>query len=42
MLEIEADIPSGAPDHVARTVTENGRMLKFTRHGFEKVSKLGE
>lgn len=35
-LEIEADIPSGAPDHVVRTVTENGRTLKFTSQGFEK------
>jgi hypothetical protein len=29
-LEIEAEIPSGAPDHVVRTVTENSRTLKFT------------
>jgi len=35
-LEIEADIPSGAPDNVVRTVTENSRTLKFTSHGFEK------
>ncbi len=35
-LEIEAEIPSGAPDHVVRTVTENSRTLKFTSHGFEK------
>ena len=35
-LEIEAEIPSGAPDHVVRTVTENGRTLKFTSQGFEK------
>ncbi len=34
-LEIEAEIPSGAPDHVVRTVTENGRMLKFINQGFE-------
>lgn len=34
-LEIEADIPSGAPDNVVRIVTENGRTLKFTSHGFE-------
>jgi predicted AAA+ superfamily ATPase len=34
-LEIEAEIPSGAPDHVVRTVTENSRTLKFTTHGFE-------
>jgi hypothetical protein len=35
-LEIEADIPSGAPDYVVRTVTENSRTLKFTSQGFEK------
>lgn len=34
-MEIEAEIPSGAPDHVARTVTENSRTLKFTSQGFE-------
>ncbi len=34
-LEIEAEIPSGAPDNVVRTVTENSRTLKFTTHGFE-------
>ncbi len=35
-LEVDAEIPSGAPDHVVRTVTENSRTLKFTSHGFEK------
>jgi hypothetical protein len=35
-LEIEADIPGGAPDHVVRTVTENSRTLKFTQAGFEE------
>ena len=34
-LEIEADIPAGAPDNVVRTVTENSQTLKFTSHGFE-------
>jgi hypothetical protein len=34
-LEIEARMPSGAPDQVVRTVTENCRTLKFTTHGFE-------
>jgi predicted AAA+ superfamily ATPase len=34
-LEIEAEIPSGAPENVVRTVTENSRTLKFTSHGFE-------
>jgi len=28
-LEIEAEIPLGAPDHVVRIVTENSRTLKF-------------
>ena len=35
-LEIEAEMSDGAPDHVVRTVTENGRTLKFTSQGFEK------
>ena len=35
-LEVEADIPSGAPDSVVRTVTENSRTLKFKSQGFEK------
>jgi len=35
-LEVEADIPSGAPDQVVRTVTENSRTLRFTSQGFEK------
>ena len=35
-IEIEAEIPNGAPDHVVRTVTENSRTLKFTNQGFEK------
>ncbi len=34
-IEIEAAIPSGAPDNVVRTVTENSRTLKFTSQGFE-------
>ena len=34
-LEVEAEIPGGAPDNVVRTVTENSRTLKFTSHGFE-------
>lgn len=33
-LEIEADIPGGVPEHVVRTVTENGRTLQFKEHGF--------
>lgn len=34
-LEVEAEIPDGAPENVVRTVTENSRTLKFTSHGFE-------
>ena len=34
-LEVEAEIPAGASDHVVRTVTENSRTLKFTSQGFE-------
>jgi hypothetical protein len=33
--EVEAEIPSGAPDHVVHAVTENSRTLKFTSQGFE-------
>lgn len=36
-LEIEAEIPDGAPEHVVRTVTENSRTLKFGSHGFESI-----
>ena len=35
-LEIEARVPSGAPDNIVRTVTENARTLKFRSQGFEK------
>ena len=35
-LELQAEIPAGAPDHVVRTVTENSRTLRFTSQGFEK------
>jgi hypothetical protein len=35
-LEIEAQMPDGASEQVVRTVTENGRTLKFSSHGFEK------
>jgi predicted AAA+ superfamily ATPase len=34
-LEIEAEVESGVPEDVVRTVTENSRTLKFTTHGFE-------
>jgi hypothetical protein len=36
-LEIEAELPSGAPEHVVRTVTENCRTLKFDSQGFEEA-----
>ena len=36
-VEIEAEIPSGAPDNIIRTVTENCRTLKFdASSGFEE------
>ncbi|MFY9943474.1 MAG: Swt1 family HEPN domain-containing protein [Desulfobacterales bacterium] len=34
-LEIEAEIPDGAPEQVVRTVTENCSTLKFSSQGFE-------
>lgn len=34
-LEVEAEVPSGVPDAVVRTVTENSRTLKFASQGFE-------
>ena len=34
-LEIESEIPAGAPENVVRTVTENGRTLTFNSQGFE-------
>jgi hypothetical protein len=34
-IEVEAEIPAGAPENVVRTVTENSRTLGFTSHGFE-------
>ena len=35
-LEIEAEIPDGAPEQVVRTVTENSQTLKFTNQAFER------
>lgn len=35
-LEIEVDMPDGAPEHVVRVVTENMRQLKFDQGGFEQ------
>jgi hypothetical protein len=34
-VEIEAEMPEGAPEHVQRTVSENARVLKFETQGFE-------
>jgi predicted AAA+ superfamily ATPase len=34
-LEIEAELPDGAPENVVRTVTENALALKFKTQGFE-------
>ena len=34
-LEIDATIPTGAPEQVVRTVTENCKALKFGQQGFE-------
>jgi predicted AAA+ superfamily ATPase len=34
-LEIDAEIPEGANEHVVRTVTENCKTLKFQQHEFE-------
>jgi hypothetical protein len=34
-LEIQAQMPEGAPDNIVRTVTENARTLKFSAQGFE-------
>jgi hypothetical protein len=35
-LEIQANVPGGVPANVVRTVTENGRTLKFDSQGFEE------
>jgi hypothetical protein len=35
-LEIEAFLPDGASEQIVRTVTENGRTLKFDSQGFER------
>jgi len=36
-IEIQAELPSGAPESVVRTVTENCRTLKFDNQGFEEA-----
>jgi hypothetical protein len=35
-LEIQAQMPEGAPENIVRIVTENARTLKFTSQGFEE------
>jgi hypothetical protein len=35
-IEVDAEIPAGAPENVVRTVTEDSRSVGFTSHGFEK------
>jgi hypothetical protein len=35
-IDIQAEIPGGAPEQVVRTVTENSRTLKFTSYGFDR------
>jgi hypothetical protein len=35
-LDVEAEVPNGAPENVVRTVTENSRALKFSSQGFEE------
>jgi predicted AAA+ superfamily ATPase len=35
-LEVQVRMPTGAPPHVVRTVTENCRTLGFTQAGFEE------
>jgi len=34
-MEIEVEIPDGAPENVVRIVTENSKALKFKNYGFE-------
>ena len=34
-IEIEAEVPGGVSEQVVRTVSENGRALKFSSQGFE-------
>lgn len=36
-LELHADLPDGASDHIIRTVTENAHTLKFKDFGFEEA-----
>lgn len=34
-MEIDAEVPTGVPEHVVRIVMENGKTLKFEPQGFE-------
>jgi hypothetical protein len=34
-VEIEAEIPEGAPQDVQRVIHENCQMLRFKSHGFD-------
>lgn len=34
-LEINVQMPQGAPDNIVRIVSENARTLQFTAQGFE-------
>lgn len=36
-LEIDAEVPSGAPPDLVRTITENCRTLRFSNYGFEEA-----
>ncbi len=40
-LKSKPEIPSAGPDPVVRTVTENGRALKFVSHGFDADLQSG-
>jgi hypothetical protein len=36
-LEVQAEVPDGAPDDVQRVISENCQTLRFTSHGFERT-----
>jgi hypothetical protein len=37
-MEIEDELPEGAPDSVVRTISENARTLRFRSAAFEETS----
>ena len=39
-LEVQANMPGGAPDSVVRTISENARTLKFDSSNFEEFKTL--